>query len=76
LPTPCRDPNDVARGWRIAEWLATVQPTYGIRYLIWQGRIWSAKNPTWTTYQSKVYNCPDPANTTGCHYDHIHISTY
>jgi transglycosylase-like protein with SLT domain len=71
-----RDGNDVARGWRIASWLTTVQPTYGIRYLIWQGQIWTAEKPAWATYRSDIYNCPDPANITGCHYDHIHISMY
>jgi hypothetical protein len=71
-----RDPNEVARGWQIAGWLTTQQPAHGIRYLIWQGRIWTADNPTWTSYRSSVYGCPDPTNITGCHYDHIHISVY
>ncbi|GAA5141809.1 lytic transglycosylase domain-containing protein [Pseudonocardia adelaidensis] len=68
------DPTAVARGWQIAQWLATVHAAYRIRYLIWQGQIWSAQSPTWTTYRSDTYHCPDPNNITGCHYDHIHIS--
>ena len=68
--------TDITHGWQLAHWLTSQQPTYGIRYLIWQGQIWTADNPTWTTYESKTYGCPNPANTTGCHYDHIHISIY
>jgi len=68
------DPTDVARGWQTANWLSTAQPAHGISYLIWQGRIWTARSPTWAVYRSDIYGCPDPANLTGCHYDHIHIS--
>lgn len=68
------DPSDITRGWHTAHWLTNVHTAYGIRYLIWQGQIWSTRIPTWTTYHSNTYNCPDPANITGCHYDHIHIS--
>jgi hypothetical protein len=70
------NPADVANGWDVANWLTTVQATYGIRYIIWQGRIWTARSPAWKTYTSDIYNCPDPANITGCHYDHIHTSVY
>lgn len=71
-----RDPADVARGWQVATWLTTVQAVYGIHYLIWQGMIWTAQSPAWTTYRSGIYGCPNPTNLTGCHYDHIHISVY
>jgi hypothetical protein len=67
-------PAAVTRGWQIAHWLTTVQPAYAIDYIIWQGRIWSARSPIWSTYRSGIYNCPDPSNITGWHYDHIHIS--
>jgi hypothetical protein len=70
------DPAQVARGWDIAHWLTLQQATYGIRYLLWQGQIWTAKNPAWQTYESSRYGCPNPENLTGCHYDHIHISVY
>lgn len=46
----------------------------GISYLIWQGQYWSARDPRWATYVSGNYGCPNPANLTGCHYDHIHWS--
>ena len=68
------DPADVARGWTVAHWLIAHQADYGVHYLIWQGLIWSTEHPTWTTYRSTIYGCPNPANLTGCHYDHIHFS--
>jgi hypothetical protein len=70
------DPNDVARGWNLARWLIAHQNAYGVHYLIWQGLIWSADQPTWTTYRSTIYSCPNPANLTGCHYDHIHFTLF
>lgn len=68
--------TSVADGWRVANWLITNQARHGVKYLIWQGKYWSAEQPTWTTYTSTAYGCPNPANLTGCHYDHIHISVY
>ena len=70
------DPTDVARGWTVAHWLTTHQADDGVHYVIWQGLIWSAEHPTWTTYRSTIYGCPNPANLTGCHYNHIHFSAY
>jgi hypothetical protein len=71
-----RNDTDISRGWQTAQWLTTVQATYGAHYVIWQGQIWTAESPTWTTYTSDIYDCPNPANLTGCHYDHIHVSVY
>jgi hypothetical protein len=48
----------------------------GIHYLIWYGRIWSIDHDAqgWQPYNGGgVY---DPADITGGHYDHIHISVY
>ncbi|MBB5852852.1 hypothetical protein ACFQ05_06105 [Amycolatopsis umgeniensis] len=70
------DETSVARGWQVANWLIAHQADLGVRYLIWQGKYWSADNQTWSTYQSSAYGCPNPNNLTGCHYDHIHISMY
>jgi hypothetical protein len=70
------DPADVARGWALARWLVTQQATYGVHYLIWQGLIWSTEHPTWTTYRSDIYGCPNPTHITGCHFDHIHLSLF
>lgn len=68
------DQQSVAEGWAIANWLTANQARYGITYLIWQGQYWSARNPRWVPYTSSNYGCPNPANLTGCHYDHIHWS--
>ena len=70
------DPADVARGWALARWLVAEQAAHGVHYVIWEGLIWSTEHPTWTTYQSAIYGCPNPANLTGCHYDHVHVSLY
>lgn len=68
-----QDAGSVADGWRLARWLAREHDTYRIDYLIWQGRYWDASQG-WGPYSSPVYGCPNPANVTGCHYDHVHIS--
>jgi hypothetical protein len=70
------DPADVTRGWALARWLVAEQAVYGIHYVIWQGLIWSTEHPAWTTYYSPIYDCPNPHNLTGCHFDHIHVSSY
>ncbi|WP_409496114.1 hypothetical protein [Amycolatopsis sp. cmx-11-12] len=66
----------VTGGWQVANWLIAHQANLGVSYLIWQAQYWSADNPTWSTYQSSAYGCPNPNNLTGCHYDHIHVSMY
>ena len=68
------DPAQVAAGWRLANWLTANAAAYGVKYLIWQGQIWQSNRQGWTTYTSTVYGCPNPANLTGCHYDHLHLS--
>lgn len=64
----------VAEGWRLARWLIRHHEYYRITYLIWQGQYWSAEDPGWVPYTSPAYGCPNPANLTGCHYDHLHFS--
>lgn len=71
------DPHDskaVAEGWQLANWLIEHQATYGVHYIVWQGKFWSALDPQWVDYTSDAYGCPNPANVTGCHYDHLHWS--
>lgn len=70
------DPESVADGWTLAKRLAANQRANGIKYLIWQGKFWSAENPQWVTYTSSAYGCPNPQRVTGCHYDHVHVSVY
>ena len=71
------DPTAVAQGWAYANYLVANQAALGIKYLIWQGQFWQAADPTrWVPYASTIYGCPNPAEITGCHYDHVHISVY
>lgn len=73
------NPNtQVSAGWRAADWLVANQAALGVKYVIWQGLIWNARARPgpWTTYVSSAYGCPNPANLTGCHYDHVHVSMY
>lgn len=70
------DPTDVAHGWNVARRLIAQHAAYGVHYVIWQGLTWSTEHPTWTTYNSPIYGCPNPDNLTGCHYNHIHVSLY
>lgn len=66
---------DVDRGWLVARWLQVNAAALRVRYLIWQGRIWHAGRAEdgWLPYSGGgVY---DPADPTGGHYDHIHVST-
>ncbi len=68
----------VTAGWRAANWLVANQAALGVKYVIWQGMIWNARSKPgpWTVYTSTAYGCPNPANLTGCHYDHVHVSMY
>jgi hypothetical protein len=64
----------VAQGWRLATWLRAHEGPLHVAYVIWQGRIWSAARDTagWRPYTGGgVY---DPADITGGHYDHVHVS--
>ena len=71
------DPASVAQGWAYANYLVANQAALGIKYLIWQGLFWEAANPgSWGPYSSDIYGCPNPAEISGCHYDHVHVSVY
>ena len=65
---------ETAEGWRLAGWLRAYARPLHVAYVIWQGRIWSAARDGegWRTYSGGgVY---DPADVTGGHYDHVHVS--
>ena len=69
-----RAPQARAKGDKIANWTITTAGTTGVRYLIWYGKIWSARTGQWKVYNGGgVY---DPNNATGGHYDHVHVSLY
>ncbi|QJY47911.1 hypothetical protein [Pseudonocardia broussonetiae] len=67
---------EIDNGWRAAEWFRLNADALGVAYLIWQGRIWTpgtADQGGWGRAYTGggVY---DPADATGGHYDHIHVS--
>lgn len=72
------NPQSVAEGWRVVNWLITHQARLGIKYIVWDDLFWSAADPRWVTYHSDVYGCPNPspAADTSCHRDHAHASLY
>jgi hypothetical protein len=63
-----------ALGDRIANWTVQTAGQTGVHYVIWYGRIWSARRGTWEPYNGGgVYN---PSDATGGHFDHVHVSLY
>jgi hypothetical protein len=69
-----RSPAIRAKGDRIANWTIQTAGTTGVRYLIWYGKIWSARTGRWKPYNGGgIY---DPSNATGGHFDHVHVSLY
>ena len=61
-------------GWAVTNWLKTHAETLGVEYLIWQGQIWSHAQDAegWRPYNGGGMH--DPADTTGGHFDHLHIT--
>lgn len=63
-------------GWAVAQWLRDHADELDVRYVIWQGRIWSRGSGDvggWGRPYSGggVY---DAADATGGHFDHVHVS--
>ena len=61
-------------GWRLARWFQVNAEALGVRYIIWDGRIWSTwrSRDGWRGYDGAgVY---DPRTPTGGHFDHVHVS--
>ncbi|MBW0108374.1 hypothetical protein I4I84_06440 [Pseudonocardia sp. KRD-182] len=68
--------QELQNGWRLATWLRTHAVALKVKYLIWQGRFWSPDTPD-TNGWGRPYTgggVYDPADATGGHYDHIHVS--
>ncbi|TYL51694.1 M23 family metallopeptidase [Nocardioides sp. BGMRC 2183] len=61
-------------GWQVTEWLQANARTLGVAYLIWQGKIWSVARADegWRAYDGGGRY--DPADVTGGHWDHLHVS--
>jgi hypothetical protein len=63
-----------AKGDSIAKWTLQTAAKTGVRYVIWYGKIWSARTGKWKPYNGGgVY---DPTDATGGHFDHVHVSLY
>jgi hypothetical protein len=70
------DGNELAEGWRVAQWFRGHAAALQVKYVIWQGRFWSPQvrdQGGWGTRYSGggIY---DVRNATGGHYDHVHVS--
>jgi hypothetical protein len=63
--------SERAEGWAMADWLTANAQPLGVAYVIWDGLIWSPISG-WGPYSGGgIYN---PADPTGGHYDHVHVS--
>ncbi|MFC7490410.1 MULTISPECIES: peptidase inhibitor family I36 protein [unclassified Knoellia] len=58
-----------AQGWKLAEWVKQYAVRLQVRYVIWDGKIWSVGRASegWRTYTGG-------SGVTGGHYDHVHVS--
>ncbi len=58
-----------AQGWKLAEWLKQYAVRLQVRYVIWDGKIWSVARSSegWRTYTGG-------SGVTDGHYDHVHVS--
>jgi hypothetical protein len=57
------------QGWKLANWLKQHAGRLQVRYVIWDGKIWSVARSSegWRTYTGG-------SGVTGGHYDHVHVS--
>lgn len=68
---------DLENGWRLASWLRANAAALRVRYLIWQGRFWDPVTSDDDGGWGVRYNgggVYDPADATGGHFDHLHLS--
>jgi hypothetical protein len=57
------------QGWKLARWVQKYADRLDVRYVIWQGKIWSVARSSegWRDYTAGT-------GVTGGHYDHVHVS--
>ncbi|HEY6739008.1 MAG TPA: M23 family metallopeptidase [Actinopolymorphaceae bacterium] len=62
-------------GWKVANWLRSNRQRLGIKYIIYDNKIWSVLHNSegWRPYQHYKNDC---TTDTCLHYDHIHVSVY
>ncbi|MGO2311925.1 M23 family metallopeptidase [Brachybacterium tyrofermentans] len=61
-------------GWQVTDWLMEHADTLGVEYLIWQGKIWSPARADEGWRDDDGGGMHDPADVTGGHFDHLHIT--
>ena len=67
---------EIENGWRVADWLRANSDALGVRYIIWQGRIWAPGDEDQGGWGRRYSGggAYDPSDAVGGHYDHIHVS--
>lgn len=69
--------EDLADGWSVAQWTREKADEMGVRYVIWQGRIWYRGSSDAADGWGRPYGgggVYDPDDATGGHFDHVHVS--
>jgi len=69
---PTSDPDNKARGWLLAHWLAANADYYQIATIIFDDTVWSSVNSTWG-WHPYVHPSGDTTNPTLRHLDHVHV---
>lgn len=63
-----------AEGDALAEWFVKNAKTWGVKYVIWDGKIWTDSTQRWRDYGGG--GAYDPDDITGGHFDHNHVSLH
>ena len=71
-------PGGVALGEEIAAWVMQNRKKLGLKYVIWNERIWSVERQQegWRLCGTAAASCYNGSNDTAAHRDHVHVSTY
>jgi hypothetical protein len=71
-------PAGVALGDEIAAWVVQNRKKLGMKYVIWNERIWSVarQQEGWRLCGTAEGSCYNGSNDTAAHRDHVHVSTY
>lgn len=65
-------------GGDIAAWVIANRKELGVKYVIWQARIWSEQRAKegWRACGTPAASCYSGSDATAAHRDHVHVSTY
>lgn len=63
-----------AEGDELSKWFVEHHKTWGVKYVIWDGKIWTERTQKWRNYGGG--GAYDPGDVTGGHFDHNHVSLY